>query len=129
MEQVKCANLMLLKKNQDKEFNDTVSVRKNTFWQSKIARIIQNLYCNVMYCSHFRDSNENHPKTTDDNESNIIIRHEQGQIEIMTELTIGRGGILMHVCASERKREREKERRGCANRLSADHWQFDCSGE
>lgn len=32
-------------------------------------------------------------------------------------------------CESEGQRERKKEQTGCANRLSADQWQFDCNGE
>lgn len=39
------------------------------------------------------------------------------------------GAKLVRVCVSRGERKRKKDQTGCANRLSADQWQFDCNGE
>lgn len=50
------------------------------------------------------------------------------EIELRVEQSVDLGVILMRVVWAAERGEWEGKK-GRANRLSADHWQFDCNGE
>lgn len=60
------------------------------------------------------------------NEENMwIIGKNDSKKETTLDVTVGLAWIVIHACVSGKR----KNKGCCANRLSADHWQFDCSGE